>query len=189
MTICSNCGYTSYHQPEEELYCMMDCPPDGSSLSEAVRQTFNDGETIEYRCQRCCKTSENGHALKKRMLSDVHTTDFIIVVLKRTRQVRNRLSTRRRAEIITNNVSATENVTLTDILGNEAIFEPICVMNHIGRMTEDGRSSGHFTADVKNQITNTWFHTSDSDRPIPIFETDVTKRGYIILYKKKTQNQ
>ena len=178
---CSNCGYTSNQEPEEELYCEMECPPDGSNLSEAVRVTFNEGEMIEYLCERGCRT--RGHAVKKRMLIDVASTKFIILILKRTRQVQNMNSARIRAEIVNNNVTATENVSIKDIHGNEAVFEPISVVNHVGNMSEDGRSSGHYTADVKNQITKTWFKTSDNDRPIPIFPEDVTKKGYIILYR------
>jgi len=45
-------------------------------------------------------------------------------------------------------------------------------------------TQGHYRADVKNQFSNTWYRTSDNDRPQKLSTQSVTKTGYIFLYKQ-----
>ena len=172
---CHNCGGVSAQEVEEQLYCEVDCPPDNSSLSVKLNKVFNEGEKIhEYRCERGC----TGQALQKKTLQDVTATKFLTVFVTRTRRI-----TQRRFEIITADVSVTENITLVDLQNNEGTFEPICVLQHLGQLRGDGSSSGHYIADVRHQGTNKWFTTSDNDIPKPISSSEVSKRGSVILYK------
>ena len=41
--------------------------------------------------------------------------------------------------------------------------------------------------DVLQKATNKWFRTSDDEAPVEIEQSDLTKRGYIFLYKKIDQ--
>ena len=75
------------------------------------------------------------------------------------------------------------NVKIKDAVNDEAMFEPISVVQHQGVLNRDGTSSGHYTADVKNQAINQWYRTSDNTTPKAISPSLVTKRGYIFLYK------
>ena len=110
----------------------------------------------------------------------LRNTNFLIIILRRATHDQGR------QVIVTNNVQPTDNVSLTDIDGCTAIFEPISVVQHSGVLKRDGTSSGHYTADIKNQTYHKWFRTSDNSIPQPISVKDVTKRGYVILYKNNT---
>ena len=83
----------------------------------------------------------------------------------------------------TNNVTALQNIKIRDVENIEARFEPISVVEHQGVLRNDGTSSGHYTADVKNQALNQWYRTSDNAVPSAINPSSVTTRGYIFLYK------
>ena len=79
--------------------------------------------------------------------------------------------------------TALQNIKIRDVENIEARFEPISVVEHQGVLRNDGTSSGHYTADVKNQALNQWYRTSDNAVPSAINPSSVTKRGYIFLYK------
>ena len=172
---CSNCRWNSEQNVAEELYLELDCPPNGSSLTEVVRLNFNEGVPIRNNCRNGCGTTR---CLQKIMLEDVTTTKFIIIVLTRTRQFPDG-----RIEIIKNSVSGVENAVIVDSQGNEGTFKTICIVEHTGVLYQDGRSSGHYTADVFNNVTSSWWRTSDNERPVPLSTSDVTKKGFIYLLK------
>ena len=66
-------------------------------------------------------------------------------------------------------------------------FEPISVIEYQGVLSPTGVSQGHYICDVKNSSTNKWFRTNDNCEPIPLQECDVSKYGYVILFKRSTQ--
>ena len=175
---CSHCNRNSVGVTREQLYTEIDCPPDGTDLKTNVENNFHVGEEIEYRCEHGCKTQSL--SMKRTALQDARNTNFLIIILRRATHDQGR------QVIVTNNVQATDNVSLTDIDGCTAIFEPISVVQHSGVLKRDGTSSGHYTADIKNQTYQKWFRTSDNSIPQPISVKDVTKRGYVILYKNNT---
>ena len=82
-----------------------------------------------------------------------------------------------------NSVSGVENAVIVDSQGNEGTFKTICIVEHTGVLYQDGRSSGHYTADVFNNVTSSWWRTSDNERPVPLSTSDVTKKGFIYLLK------
>ena len=102
----------------------------------------------------------------------------MIVIIQRTER-----DYRGRPTINTNDVPCTDNITLKDTNNCEAMFELIFVIQHEGVLRGDGGSYGHYTADVKEQRSTNWFRTSDNAVPIPIYSSEVTKRGYVFLYK------
>ena len=178
--LCTHCRRQSVGVTREQLYTEIDCPTDGSSLSTTVQQNFHTGEQIEYNCQEGCRTQSL--SMKRTALQDVRNTNFLIIILRRT------LSDQGRPIIVTNDVRSTDNVSLVDIRGCNAIFEPISVVEHSGVLRRDGSSSGHYTACIKSQTSHTWWRTSDNSIPQSISEDSVTKRGYVILYKNITHH-
>ena len=67
----------------------------------------------------------------------------------------------------------------------DAIYEPIAVIEHFGRITDRKRSEGHYICDVKDKKSDKWHRTNDSKMPVMIKISDVTKQGYVVLLKRK----
>ena len=86
-------------------------------------------------------------------------------------------------EIIRNDVSGVQNAVIVDSQGNEGTFNCISIVEHTGVLYQDGGSSGHYTADVFNNFTKSWWRTSDNEHPVPLSIADVTKKGFIFLLK------
>ena len=174
-TTCLMCQKSTEPNEQEELYREINCPSHGSSLKDAVIHSFRDGTFLEDRkCHSCHIT---GRSITRRPMSDVNNADFLTIIITRTEGFPN-------PTILRNDVTAVESVTLEDIQGEKATYEPICVIQHDGEMNTRGDTAGHYTADVKNHGLKRWFRTSDNSIPVPISPEQVTKRGYIILYSR-----
>ena len=63
-------------------------------------------------------------------------------------------------------------------------YEAIAVVVFSGRVDNFGQSHGHYTCDVKDKESNTWFRTNDSTDPVSIEVEDVSKIPYVVLYKR-----
>ena len=53
-----------------------------------------------------------------------------------------------------------------------------------GSLTNTGESQGHYTCDVKDARTETWYRTNDNRNPVQIAMKNVSKHGYVVLYKR-----
>ena len=53
-----------------------------------------------------------------------------------------------------------------------------------GSLKRTGESEGHYICDIKDKSRWNWFRTNDNSKPIQIRQEDVSKFGYVILYKK-----
>ena len=72
-----------------------------------------------------------------------------------------------------------------DSTGQEAIYEALAVLEYKGRMELSGVSRGHYICDIRDKANKKkWYRTNDSCDPIPIQEKDVSKKGYVILFKR-----
>ena len=71
-----------------------------------------------------------------------------------------------------------------DATNSQAFFEAISVIEFKGVVTNTGQSNGHYICDVKDADTKTWFRTNDDNEPIEIPVSSVSKRGYVVLYKR-----
>ena len=71
-----------------------------------------------------------------------------------------------------------------DERGMQSIYEPVAVISHSGDLTEEGISYGHYTCDIKHHVSGLWYKTNDGKNPRRIKLADVSKHGYVILYKK-----
>ena len=58
------------------------------------------------------------------------------------------------------------------------------VIEYKGNLRSTGESDGHYICDIKDKSSGKWFRTNDNSDPIQIELEDVSKFGYVILYKK-----
>ena len=142
-TRCIACGNISENEEREEIYTELTCPPDGSDLSSYIEEYFNKGEVVESTCESCF-SKDLGQ--KRTVIENVKNTQFIIIILLRAEN-----DHMGRPIIKTNNIEAVDDVKLLDSNNCEAMFEPICIVQHQGVLRGDGESYGHYTADVKEQ--------------------------------------
>ena len=63
-------------------------------------------------------------------------------------------------------------------------YEAISVIEYNGRLSPTGESEGHYTCDIKENISKMWFKTNDSVDPIKISVSDVSQLGYVVLFKR-----
>ena len=77
------------------------------------------------------------------------------------------------------------NLFFRDVQGNHDWYEAIAVIEYDGRLLSMGESAGHYTCDIKERISSTWFKTNDDQDPIPIHVSDVSQYGYVVLLKRK----
>jgi uncharacterized UBP type Zn finger protein len=71
-----------------------------------------------------------------------------------------------------------------DSFGHESAYEAISIIEYKGSLRRTGESEGHYICDVKDKSSGKWFRTNDNLHPIQIELEDVSKFGYVILYKK-----
>ena len=63
-------------------------------------------------------------------------------------------------------------------------YEAISVVEFNGTLSPTGDSVGHYICDVKDSTSSTWFKTNDDKHPVPISNSEVSKYGYIVLFKR-----
>ena len=59
------------------------------------------------------------------------------------------------------------------------------MIEHSGILKDSRKSSGHYICDIKDKKTGRWFRTDDDKSPRRIEAQNVSKFGYIVLYKRK----
>ena len=76
-------------------------------------------------------------------------------------------------------------VLFRDSTGQESRYEAVAVLEYKGTMESSGESRGHYICDVKHKDgKQMWFRTNDNSDPIPIREEEVSKYGFVILFKR-----
>ena len=78
----------------------------------------------------------------------------------------------------------TKDINIEDSTGNVSKYETISIIEYQGSVSSLGRSEGHYICDIKERSTKQWYRTNDNNNPIPIEVEDVTKCGYVFLYRK-----
>ena len=58
----------------------------------------------------------------------------------------------------------------------------------MGNITTDGISYGHCICDILEPETRIWYRTNDNAIAKLIKKTEISKQGYVVLYKLKTDN-
>ena len=65
-------------------------------------------------------------------------------------------------------------------------YEAVSIIEFRGSVDATGNSNGHYICDILEQNSKTWFRTNDNAEPLSIEVEDVSKQGYVILYKLKS---
>jgi len=177
-TTCPLCKNVSIQdvRGNDTTYIVLDCPDKSISMRSYVEQKLNGTELREWRDEEGCGKVTQG--IVKTRLTNVIESKFIIIIIARLTSVGTQLHI---ADTKVNN--SHEEVTIQDMNGETANFSPIAIIHHSGVVTGND-TRGHYRADVKNQFSNTWYRTSDNDPSQKLSSQEVTKTGYIFLYKQ-----
>ena len=65
-------------------------------------------------------------------------------------------------------------------------YEAVSIIEFRGSVDANGNSSGHYICDILEENSKTWFRTNDNAEPLSIDVENVSKQGYVILYKLKS---
>lgn len=177
-TTCTACNNVSRQEVggNENTFITLNCPDTSTSMKNHIEENLNGGELREWRDETGCGKLTQG--LVRTRITNVYESQFMIIHLQRLLKIGTQL------HIVDTKVNeAHEEVTIQDVSGETATFSPIAIIHHSGIVTGND-TQGHYRADVKNQLSNTWYRTSDNDRPQKLSSQSVTKTGYIFLYKK-----
>ena len=71
-----------------------------------------------------------------------------------------------------------------DKQGQDGFYEPIAVIEYLGKLSSTGLSRGHYTCDVRQFPTEEWYRTNDSTVPSKICQDEVSKYGYVVLFRR-----
>ena len=178
---CPNCNLVSTKEIIQ-LYMEENVPDNNASLKTYLERLFNESQIAEdYLCE--CGSRNN---CEKKMLFDSKTSsNFLIVILLRVNVSYFDINKQEQVHINTygNEVDATQDIQIVDVNGSKIIFEPIGVIPHLGHVS--GKvSSGHYICDIRLKNFN-WYRTNDDKKSIALNKNMVTRKGYVILYKRK----
>ena len=76
------------------------------------------------------------------------------------------------------------NLNLRDTANNCIDYEPVSIIEFQGTVRQTGESEGHYLCDIKDRSSGAWFRTNDNYDPQQIDKAEVSKIGYVILYRK-----
>ena len=169
---CPNCKKETYYR-SSDLFRELSCPPDKSRLRSYIEQTFACSEEVDFTCEGCQKKGLFKKSLK---LCYEESSKFIIFVI--TRGISDAINN------YNNQVVVTDNCIIEDEENNQHTYEPIAVIEHEGRFTSSRKSQGHYVCDVKNFEDNLWYNTNDETVPKLISRQQITRYGYVILYRR-----
>ena len=145
-------------------------------MSSFIEAKLNDYELrYGWRDEDGCKEITVGRNCVK--IKDINKTENLVFVIDRLIKVDGNV------EIVGNKVSLGEEILLQDAEGKRATFTPIAVIHHNGQVVNN-ITQGHYQADILDKKTDQWIRTSDDEEPVIISKKEVTKAGYIFLYKK-----
>ena len=71
-----------------------------------------------------------------------------------------------------------------DKQGQDCFYEAIAVIEFLGKLSSTGQSRGHYICDVRHFATEEWYRTNDSTTPSKIHQDEVSKYGYVVLYRR-----
>ena len=182
-TECCNCGHISRQEVsvDNSILFSLTCPTSEIKMKDYLEDQINGFEEVkDWRDENGCGKLGNGR--KRTKIINIDETEFIIFMLERLQKFNNQI------HIVNTkvNVDPKEEVNLIDKDGKVGKFLPISIIHHSGSVIEE-TVRGHYRADVKNKETETWFRTSDNDQPKKLNSNELSKVGYIFLYKKISQ--
>ena len=178
-TVCISCGFTSRSGISDDVpFLRLDCPLHSTPLHEMIEQLNGQSVHRDWKCESVCKKVTGGKHFTK--IVNVSTTTFLTTIVNRLIHDENGS-----LQILNTKCSVTDDVIITDSLGQSAVFSPIAVIHHTGIVTQGNDTRGHYRADVRSPATDEWFQTSDDQVPFQI--PSPSDQSYITIYKKIIQ--
>ena len=58
------------------------------------------------------------------------------------------------------------------------------MIEYRGGFNNEEDTSGHYTCDIKEKNSGSWYRTNDNDLPQQISLTDVSNLGYVVLFER-----
>ena len=179
ITSCTKCGIENVHV-QTHLYDEILCPEDNTLLSDELKKKYNESETIEnFNCEDGCNIRTSFK--KNTKIVAGQSSEFLIIVLSRV--IYDTFNN------YYNKVQVTDSFKTYDSSGICLEYEPIAVIEKRDGLIAVGDSStGHYICDVKEKTTGLWLRTDD-DKPIrKLSFSEVSKSGFIVMYKRKHSN-
>ena len=132
-------------------------------------------DVTDWRHEDGCNMIGNGKNSIR--LTNVGEMKFLTIVV-------NRLVRRNDGMLSINNrkISIQSDVIIKDADNKYHRFKTFDVIYHIGHVTDNNDTRGHYMADVCDAKTGKWYRTSDDNLPCEI--QSVSDSGYIFLLKK-----
>ena len=177
-TTCTNCHYISNQDNamSGSTFFHFECPAENISMSTFIEAKLNTYEIREdWKDEDGCKRTTIGRNSLR--IKDINETENLIFVIDRLMIIDGNL------QIVTNRVPLGKEVLLQDVEGKKATFTPIAVIHHNGGVINN-ITQGHYQADILDKKSDKWIRTSDDEDPVIISKDNITKAGYIFLYKK-----
>ena len=177
-TTCSYCNHISSqnHSSSGNMFFIFECPKENVSMSSFLEKKLNTFELVaNWRDEDGCQRKVIGKNSTR--ITDMSRTQHLIFVIGRLIKVDGNL------EIVRRKVPLGGDVFLDDVQGNTGRFTPIAVIHHSGEVINN-TSRGHYQADVLDKVSADWVRTSDDEPPSYISKEEISKEGYIYLYKK-----
>ena len=161
----------------EHIIFHLDCPSNHEKLSSLIIQSVNEPNVVtQWRHEGVCGQVTTG--LNYRKIESFTNLKFLLVVVERLTQVDDG-----RLQIIDTQIKVDGEFKLRDSHNQEALFKPVAIIHHTGRVNEGSRNtSGHYRADILDAETDQWYQTSDED--LPFLVDTPSDQGYIIVLKK-----
>ena len=169
---CESCQAESISESVEQLFFEYHCPPDNTSLKSHLEGNINYGSSITYRCNMC---HETGEARQQHQIKTEASSMYFLITLQRIGE-----------DYYKNRVDATKELTLLDSNNHPRNYFPISIIHHRGGIQSGRNISQHYMCDVFCQRDQMWYHTSDSSEPRQLRKDEVSKTGYIILFRRKS---
>ena len=63
-------------------------------------------------------------------------------------------------------------------------YEPVSIIEYRGRLNVACEAGGHYICDLKDKKSGMWYRTNDNNDPIQIYDINISKSAYVVLYRK-----
>ena len=169
---CMQCEHKTQRVLEAQLFQTIELPPNNIKLKRSIQKCFNDSDEYPEKRWDDHESDCVGATRKVQIITKESSSLLMININRDERSVRNRND-------------ASDDLILVDDKSIPRTFELIAAVEHIGNITSEGADQGHYICDVKYHADKKWYRTDDEKMPKLIEKQKVTKRPYILLYRRK----
>ena len=180
---CTNCNHVLVKKCTS-LYLEESCPSDNTSLKTFLENYFNQNQIAEdFCCEEGCAT--RGNYPKKITIVSKDSSNFLLVILLRSNFVcyDEKTNTTTRVNSYGNKIDIIKDLNIIDNEDKNVCYQPVAVIPHTGVSGQN--SSGHYTCYIK-RTNGCWVNCDDEKKQTIVSPIHVTKKGYIVLYKRKS---